>query len=128
MVENGEEPQDWFESLVVEVLDNLPHDFLVFLEDVSVVIEEWPSRAQLYKMGLGPGQTLLGLYEGVPRTVRTSGYSLVPPDKITIFRGPILANSFDQVSLKALVRRVVLHEIAHHFGISDERLHDLGAY
>lgn len=72
---------------------------------------------------------LLGLYQGVPLTRRTSGYGGVPPDKISIYRGPLerlYGNDDDR--LRAAVRRVVLHEIAHHFGISDERLRELDRY
>ena len=78
---------------------------------------------------MAPGSLLLGLYEGVPLTKRSSHYGLVPPDKITIFRGPILrVTPLDEGAIRAQVRRTVLHEIAHHFGISDERLLEIGAY
>ena len=76
-----------------------------------------------------PGQPLLGLYEGVPLTSRTSGYAGVPPDKITIYRGPLeRLYGHDHELLREQIRRVVLHEIAHHFGISDERLRELDRY
>jgi predicted Zn-dependent protease with MMP-like domain len=117
-----------FEVLVAEALDGLPADIQQKLDNVEVVVEWRPSPAQLRSLGLGPGGTLFGLYEGVPLTQRTSGYNLVLPDKITIFRQPIedYCRSDDQV--KQVVRRTVLHELAHHFGISDDRLHELGAY
>ena len=78
-------------------------------------------------VGLRPGQTLFGLYQGVPRTQRTTAYNLVLPDKITIFRGPLLAHfGADAPRLREEIRRVVLHEIAHHFGLGEERLRELG--
>jgi predicted Zn-dependent protease with MMP-like domain len=100
------------------------------VDNVAVTVQEWPTRRQLESVGIGPGAgTLLGLYEGVARTRRTSHYSLVLPDKITIFRGPILQMCpSDEEAIRAQIRRTVLHEIAHHFGISDERLTELGAY
>ena len=87
-----------------------------------------PSVAQLRRQGLRQGQLLLGLYEGVPRTRRTTHYGLVLPDKITLFRLPILTvcRTPDQVGVR--VRSVVVHELAHHFGIDDDRLRELGAY
>jgi predicted Zn-dependent protease with MMP-like domain len=79
-------------------------------------------------VGLRPGQTLFGLYEGVPQTQRTSHYGLVLPDKITIFQGPIERLHRSPEAIREQVRRTVIHELAHHFGISDERLRELGAY
>jgi predicted Zn-dependent protease with MMP-like domain len=79
-------------------------------------------------MGLPPDTTLLGLYEGVPQTRRTTHYGLVLPDKITLFRRPILAVCRTPEEVRERVRSVVIHELAHHFGIDDDRLRDLGAY
>jgi predicted Zn-dependent protease with MMP-like domain len=117
-----------FETLVVEALDSLPPDIQAKLENVEVVVEWRPSPAHLRRLGLGPGRTLFGLYEGIPHTSRTSGYNMVLPDKITIFRQPIEAHCHSDEQVMQLVRRTVLHELAHHFGISDERLRELGAY
>ncbi len=119
--------QPTFEDLVAQALDELPEAFLHALENVEVVIEPEPSPEQQRRLA-APGSTLLGLYEGVPRTRRTSAYSFVAPDKITIFEGPIRRHARGEDSLKQLVQRTVVHEIAHHFGISDERLRELGAY
>ena len=89
------------------------------MSNVAVVVEDEPPA----------GQPLLGLYQGLPLTRRSSGYSGIPPDKITIYRGPIERLSGDDPErLQQLVRRVVLHEIAHHFGISDDRLRELDRY
>jgi predicted Zn-dependent protease with MMP-like domain len=116
-----------FEELVAEALETLPDDFHEKMENVEVVVEDWPTREEMLSVGLRPGETLFGLYQGIPRTQRTSSYNLVLPDKITIFRGPLLAYCGHRPDrLREEVRRVVLHEIAHHFGIGDERLHELG--
>jgi len=117
-----------FETLVVEVLESLPEDIAEYLENVDVVVADWPTRGQLQRVGLAPGQTLLGLYEGIPLTQRGAHYGLVLPDKITIFRGPLQAVARSEDDLRSRVRRTVLHELAHHFGISDVRLRELGVY
>jgi predicted Zn-dependent protease with MMP-like domain len=117
-----------FEALVAEALDRLPPDIQEKLENVEVVVEWRPSPSLLRRLGLRPGDTLFGLYEGVPLTQRTSGYGLVLPDKITIFRQPIEAYSRSDEQVRRRVRHTVLHELAHHFGISDDRLRELGVY
>lgn len=122
-------PLERFEELVAEALESIPDELWAAIDNVAVLVEDWPSPVQQGKTRLPPGSLLLGLYEGVPLTARTAGYSLLPPDRITIFRRPILRICPpDEAAVRAQVRRTVLHEIAHHFGISDERLHELGAY
>lgn len=119
-----------FEELVDEALAEIPDEFWNVIDNLAVMVEEWPSRAHLREAGTPPGHLLLGLYEGVPLTGRSHGYGLVPPDKITIFRGPILrvCPPGDEAAIRAQVRRTVLHEVAHHFGIDDDRLMEIGAY
>ncbi len=119
-----------FEELVQEALDSIPDALWEAIDNLAITVEEWPTRAQLEASGVPPGQTLLGLYEGVPLTGRNHYYGMVSPDKITIFRGTILRTCppGDEDAIRAQVRRTVLHEVAHHFGISDERLHQIGAY
>ena len=95
------------------------------LENVDVVVEDWPSRDQLAAVGLRHGAALLGLYEGVPLTRRSSHYGMVPPDKITIFQKPIEAKCRYDSEISREIRRVVQHEIAHHFGIGDTRLEQI---
>jgi predicted Zn-dependent protease with MMP-like domain len=114
-----------FERLVAKAVDDLPEEFLERLENVDVVVEDYPTPDQLLKLGMERGETLLGLYEGVPRTRRGGHYGLVPPDKITIFQRSIEAKCRYGGNISAEVQRVVKHEIAHHFGISDARLHQL---
>lgn len=114
-----------FEQLVVDALDSLPESILELLDNVDVVIEQQPSREQLEYSGF-KGGTLLGLYEGIPLTGRTSGYFLVAPDKITIFQRPIEQICRNRQEVADQVRTTVIHEIAHHFGIDEDRLEELG--
>jgi predicted Zn-dependent protease with MMP-like domain len=108
-----------FERAVEDALDSLPPDLRDFMSNVAVVIEDDPPA----------GMPLLGLYQGVPLTTRSSGYAGVPPDKITIFRRPLeRLYGADHARLRREIRRVVLHEVAHHFGISDERLIAIDRY
>jgi predicted Zn-dependent protease with MMP-like domain len=114
-----------FQELVVRAVNELPEEFLSRLHNLDVVVEDRPTISQRRRAGLDPGHTLLGLYEGVPQTRRGRGYGMVLPDKITIFQGPIEARCRSEDEIEAEVRRVVRHEIAHHFGISDARLKEL---
>lgn len=117
-----------FEDLVAEAVDELPEPFAEALENVAIVVEEWPDRQTMHMMGVSHRSQLLGLYHGIPHTARSRGYSLVMPDKISIYRQPILLRCRNDEDVRALVKRVVRHEIAHHFGIDDDRLHEIGAY
>jgi predicted Zn-dependent protease with MMP-like domain len=114
-----------FQELVVRAVTELPEEFLSQLHNLDVVVEDRPTISQRRRSGLGSGHTLLCLYEGVPQTRRGRGYGMVLPDKITIFQGPIEARCRSEDEIRAEVRRVVRHEIAHHFGISDTRLREL---
>ena len=115
-----------FELLVIGTLENLPADILRVLDNVEVTVAGWPSPATLKKAGLRPGQLLFGLYQGVPQTRRTSHYGLVAPDKVTIFQGPIERACRSPAAVRAQVRKTILHELAHHFGISEQRLREIG--
>ena len=117
--------REQFRWLVAKAVDSLPEEFRTKLENIDVVVEEWPTQYQLAKTRLKRGQTLLGLYEGVPLTKRGVHYGLVPPDKITIFRKPIEAKCSHNAEITAEIQRVVRHEIAHHFGIGDARLRQI---
>jgi len=108
-----------FEQAVRDALDDLPGEFRDAMSNVTVVVEEEPPA----------GAPLLGLYQGVPLTRRTSSYQGALPDKITIYSGPLeRLYGADVELLRGQVRHVVWHEVAHHFGISDERLVELGRY
>ena len=115
-----------FESLVVEALDALPEPFASHMDNVDVVVSDEPSPEELSDAGLGPGDALFGLYQGIPQTDRGAGYTFVMPDKITIYRGPILRACSSPEEVREEVTITVVHEIAHHFGIDDERLTELG--
>ena len=117
-----------FEELVDQAVKNLPQEFLDHLDNVEVLVDDRPSPNQLSKSRLKPNQTLLGLYEGVPQTRRGSNYGMVLPDKITIFQQTIEAICRSDEEILAEVEKVVKHEIAHHFGISDARLREIGRY
>ncbi len=119
---------DEFEALVVEALEALPAFFQEKLQNIEVIVSDWPTEAERRAVGLKSGHLLLGLYQGVPLTRRTSSYNLVLPDKITIFRLPIEQICHTPEAVITQVQRTVKHELAHHFGISDERLRELGAY
>jgi predicted Zn-dependent protease with MMP-like domain len=115
-----------FEWLVAQAIESLPEEFQERLENIDVVVADQPTREQLRVLGGRRGETLLGLYEGVPLTRRSHGYGMVTPDKVTIFQKPIEAMCKNDTQIIAEVQRVVRHEIAHHFGISDDRLRQLG--
>jgi predicted Zn-dependent protease with MMP-like domain len=114
-----------FDDLVAQALDSLPDDLLEVMSNVEVTVEPMPNARQLRSVGVRHG-TLLGLYEGIPLTERNSGYSMVLPDKITIFQRTIERICGSHAEIVAQVRQTVIHEVAHHFGISDARLEELG--
>jgi len=114
-----------FARLVAEALATLPPLFQEQLTNLEVVIEAWPRKEDLEEVGLDPGETLLGLYRGVPLTERGVEAPLMP-DQIVIFQGPIESCCMDDHEIREEVRRTVVHEVAHHFGIGEERLEELG--
>ena len=115
-----------FEQLVREALDRLPAQFARAMDNVEVVVELWPTMNDLAAGHTPPGSTLFGLYRGIPQTKR-AGYNAVLPDKIVIFAGPLYARfGSDLTVLKREVRATVLHEIGHHFGMSDEEIRKAG--
>jgi len=109
--------EDTFGRLVEEALDSIPPELGRVMRNVAVLVEDY-----------GGSPNLLGLYQGVPLTARTSSYGGVLPDRITIYRLPICHRARDLADVVQQVRHTVIHEVAHHFGISDERLEELGAY
>ncbi len=117
-----------FDELVVQALESLPEEIRAKLDNVAIMVEDYPTRSQLRAGGAGRGRLLFGLYEGVPLTRRDSGYNMVIPDRITLFREPILMACRTVAEVREAIAHTVLHEIAHHFGISDARLREIGAY
>lgn len=109
-----------FYEFVVKAITALPDEFQERLENVDIVVSDWPSAYQLSRAGIRSRHGLLGLYEGIPRTARSRAYNLITPDKITIFRKPIESKCRSWKEVEEEVERVVRHEIAHHFG-TDER-------
>ncbi len=109
-------PRERFEELVADALDEIPDELLRLMDNVVVVVRE----------GMA-GSSLLGLYDGIPLTERDAGYSgMVVPDRISVFRLPILAMCADEAEVVRQVGITVIHEVAHHFGIDDDRLEALG--
>lgn len=110
-----------FEAAVDRVLESLPEWVHGQIDNLIVVVEEWPTREQDPE-----GSGLLGLYEGVSLLERSGDYWGAMPDRITIFRGPHLELGLDGAELETEIRKTVLHELAHHLGIDDSRLYELG--
>jgi predicted Zn-dependent protease with MMP-like domain len=111
-----------FEKLVQAGLDEIPKKFLKKLKNISVVVEDEPTAEQRIKLRLKKRDGLFGLYEGIPLTDRSSGYFGVLPDKITIFKKELESVAKDEEDLKTLVKETVWHEVAHHFGMSEEEV------
>jgi len=115
-----------FRLYVDEAISSIPKEFLERIENVSIVISDLPSDQQLKKAGLvGSDRILLGLYEGIPKTKRRGyGIGLTLPDKITIFKNSILSMAKNEDHLYNIVRNVIIHEIAHHFGMDENSVRD----
>ena len=111
--------------MVRDVVTSLPDQFLSKMGNVSVIVVDQPTQAQRAENGLGPHDTLFGLYEGIPLTER-GGYVPPLPDVITIFQKPVEDSSTSEEDLARQVRTTVAHEVAHYFGFSDDQLDDLG--
>lgn len=109
-------PPEEFEDLVAEALDEIPDELARLVDNVVIVVEDDSPE----------GESLLGLYEGIPLTERGASYAGVMPDRITVYRRPILAICDTTDDVLDEVHITVVHEIAHHFGIDDARLHELG--
>lgn len=113
--------EEKFRKLVEEALDTLPKEFAEKLDNVSVTVDDFPTPYQIRKARLAPNMLLFGLYEGVPQTRRGTYYSAIP-DKITIFKNAILQVCSNEDQIRQQVRSTVIHEIGHHFGLSDAEL------
>ncbi len=117
-----------FRRLVREAMASLPPEILARVDNVDVLVRGRPTPEEQHTAGMRRGQSLLGLYVGVPLTERGAHYGNILPDRIVIYQDAIERISDSDDAIIAQVRRTVVHELAHHFGIDDARLHELDAY
>jgi predicted Zn-dependent protease with MMP-like domain len=117
-----------FDRCVEEAFDALPEDIVAELRNVEITTEDWPDKETMQLARVRFPSNLLGFYHGVPLTQRGQGYHMVLPDRITLYREPILRKCATDERARELIAHVLRHEIAHYFGISDKRLRQLGAY
>lgn len=115
-----------FEALVAEALRGIPPELARALDNIEVVVEDWPSEEQLASVDLGPDDLLFGLYQGTPLPERSPLLPYTLPDVISIFQGPLEEECESEDQIREEIRRTVVHEIAHYFGIDEERLAELG--
>lgn len=118
--------RETFETLVDQALDSLPDEIQAWLDNVAVVVGQWPSSAQLAQAGVRRGDLLFGLYVGVPKTQRGFTYGEIVPDKIIIFQQSIERVCRTPAQVRDCVRKTVLHEIGHHFGLGEDALRAAG--
>jgi predicted Zn-dependent protease with MMP-like domain len=115
-----------FEALVEQALAELPAEILQYMDNVAITIADWPSASELKRARVSHSRQLFGMYEGIPLTKRGARYHLVAPDRIILYQGPLQAAYHTLPALREQIRRTVAHEIAHHFGISEARIRELG--
>lgn len=113
-----------FEKYLAEAIDNIPKPYSDRLQNVAFILEDDPTPEQRLKLNLYPNETLFGLYEGVPLPARNGSLKLLP-DKITIFKNPLLRASPNEPALKRNIGHTVWHEVAHYFGLDHARIHEL---
>lgn len=116
---------DDFDRMISRAMDELPQEYIKGLDNVAIVYADEPDEHQRAKSDLKPGSLLLGLYEGVPLTKRGAGYTFVLPDKITLFKHPIMMVSGNAEAMFEQVKRTLWHEIAHYYGLGHDRIHEL---
>ena len=114
-----------FSGLIAESIDELPEKYTSRLDNVHITYEDEPSADQRRKLNLQCNETLFGLYEGIPLTARGASYNMVLPDRITLFKNPMLHISHDMAALKAQVKHTLWHEVAHYFGLDHDRIHEI---
>ncbi|HTG33848.1 MAG TPA: metallopeptidase family protein [Thermoanaerobaculia bacterium] len=113
-------PPEEFEALVEHALEGLPEEFAELLENVAVMVEDEPDPEDLQALGMEPDEELFGLYQGVPLSDRDSFYQAAMPDRVFIYRGPILRFCRDRRQVIREIRDTVVHELGHHFGMEEE--------
>jgi predicted Zn-dependent protease with MMP-like domain len=117
-----------FDQLVTHAMNELPQEYIKGLDNVAIVYADWPDQHQAAKSELKPGSLLLGLYEGIPLTQRGSGYTYVLPDKITLFKTPMLMITHSEAELAEQIKRTLWHEIAHYYGLNHSRIDALEGF
>ena len=117
-----------FEQLVAGAMQQLPPRFRQEISNLAIRVQDQPTPAQLRDWGLAPDDELLGIYVGIPLTERTTNYGLVMPDLIYLFQDSIEAASVNEEEVRQAIQHTLFHEIAHYFGIDDDRLEEIGAY
>lgn len=119
-------PDEEFDRLISHAMDELPKEYIERLDNVAIVMADDPTPEQIQRMKIDNNHLLLGLYEGIPLTQRGTGYTFVLPDKITLFKHPLMRVVRDEHEFFEQIKRTLWHEIAHHFGLShadmDKRL------
>ena len=116
---------DDFSKFIAEAIDELPEKYTSRLNNVLITYEDEPSPEQRAKLNLHCNQTLYGLYEGIPLTARGAGYNLVLPDKITIFKNPMLHAMPDLTNLRSQIKHTLWNEISHYYGLNHDRIHEI---
>lgn len=112
-----------FEAMISRAIDEMPRRYIDNLQNVAITYDDEPNEHQSQKLKLRGDSLLLGLYEGIPLPQRGSGYNLVLPDKITIFKKPIMVLTHDRDSLYRQVKHTLWHEIAHYYGLGHDAIH-----
>lgn len=118
-------PDEHFSQLISRALDELPERYIRGLDNVAITYEDEPTPEQRMKLKLRGDQTLFGLYEGIPLTKRGAGYNLVLPDKITLFKLPLMHASHDEESFYGHIKHTLWHEIAHFYGLDHDKIHEI---
>ena len=111
-----------FDQLVTRAMNELPQEYITQLDNVAIVYADEPTDEQIERMKIDNNHLLLGLYEGIPRTQRGGNYSMVLPDKITLFKRPLLGITHTKEALLEHGKRTLWHEIAHHYGLDHDRI------
>jgi predicted Zn-dependent protease with MMP-like domain len=117
--------RDEFESRVADAFASIPRRFRGAMKNIAIIVEDEPSEDLLEEMEIEPPDTLLGLYQGIPLTERTSSYGNALPDRILIFQGPHERDSEDEVDLVVAIAETLIHEIGHYFGLSEEEIEEI---
>ena len=110
-----------FEHVVRDTINSIPPEYFSKIENLAIMVSQWPTRDELDRAHVNPGGLLFGLYTGIPRVKRGSNYQALP-DKIMIYAGPILAISRNWDEVKNQIRSTILHEIGHYFGLSEDEI------